>query len=517
MRAADKAAVNECGIPGQVLMHRAGVALARFVKRAALLRGIRRIILVAGHGNNGGDACVAARCLHNDGFNVHVIMTCIPSTIKGDAHAAWDDMQSSGVTFEVASLEENWQKNFQLRSGSLLNYGIVVDGVLGTGCTGAPQGVAAEAIRWINSVRPYSLVVSADLPSGMNGDTGKAEGDVVKADITVTFAAPKQGFCNKEAMPLLGHLVVSDIGIPDEITFKDVADTEYQLIARPEIMRTYRERAWTSNKGSFGHVCVIGGAETYPNAPVLCAAGALKSGAGLVTLRSCCANRGCALSLIPEAIVNPIVLDDFFLADNKQRAELCKLDTYSVIVAGPGLGRSEGAAAIVRFLIENFKGRLVLDADALNILAELCSGGYKIRDDRHIVITPHPGEAARLLGCEVQDVQQDRNRAVKELAQKFKAITVLKGAGTLVSDGESLSWLNLTGNPGMATGGTGDVLAGVIGGLLAQGLDDMFAVTMGVWVHGSSGDMAWMCGSQTSLTASDVINILWSVYQNIER
>lgn len=517
MRAADQAAISECKIPEQVLMNRAGVALARFVERVAHLRGIHRVILIAGHGNNGGDACVAARCLHNDGFHVHVIMTCIPSTLEGAAHSAWDDMQSNGIPFEVAASEESWEQSFQIRSGSLLNYGIVVDGVLGTGCSGAPRGAAAKAIKWINSIRPYSLVVAADLPSGMNGDTGESEGDVVKADITVSFAAPKQGFSNKSAMPLLGHLMVSDIGIPDEIAFKHIAQSKYQLIARPELVRSYHERSWISNKGTYGHVCVIGGINTYPNAPVLSAAAALRSGTGLVTLRSCCANSGCALSCIPEVVINPISLDDFFLAEEVPKAEICSLDSFNVVVAGPGLGRSEGATALVRYLIENFRGLLVLDADALNVLSEICKDGYKVRDDCSLFITPHPGEAARLLHCDVKDVQEDRIAAVKELALQYNAVAVLKGAGTLVSDGDSLPWLNLTGNPGMATAGTGDVLAGIIGGLLAQGLDHMLAVTMGVWVHGTAGDLAWIKGCQTSLTAGDIVSMLPSVYQNIER
>lgn len=517
MRSADQAAINECEIPEEVLMHRAGVALARLVKRVARLRSIRRIVLIAGHGNNGGDACVAARCLHNDGYNVHVIITCIPSKIQGAAHAAWDDMQSQSVPFEVIASEEGWHKNFELQSGSLMNYGIVVDGVLGTGCTGAPRGVAAEAIKWINSTRPYSLVVSADLPSGMNGDTGNAEGDVVKADVTVTFAAPKQGFCNSSAMPLLGHLIVSDIGIPFDIAFKHVAKTKYQLISRPEMVKGYHERQWVANKGAYGHLCVIGGVDQYPNAPVLCSFGALRSGAGLVTLRSCCSNCGCAFSLIPEAIVRSLSLDDFYLADSDQRKNLCALTKYNVVVAGTGLGRSEGAKALVRFLLENFEGKLVLDADALNVLAELAADDYKVREDVDLFITPHPGEAARLLQCTVQEVQDDRVAAVKRLADQYNAIAVLKGAATLVSDGSPLPWLNLTGNPGMASGGTGDVLAGVLGGLLAQGLDDILAATMGVWVHGTAGDLAWMRGSQTSLTARDIIEMLPGVYQNIER
>ncbi len=517
MRGADQAAIVECDIPEQVLMNRAGVSLARFVERMARLRDVQRIVLVAGHGNNGGDVCVAARCLHDNGFKVHVIMTCIPSAMKGAARAAWDDMQVNEISFEVAASEANWSDSDGIRPGSLLNYGIVVDGVLGTGCSGAPRGVAAAAIRWINSVRPHALVVAADLPSGMNGDSGESEGEVVKADATVTFAAPKQGFCNVSAMPLLGHLLVADIGIPDEIAFKYHAQSKCQLIAHPELLRLYHQRAWLSNKGTYGHVCVIGGVETYPNAPVLSALGALRSGAGLVTLRSCCANSGCALARIPEAIINPLSLDDFSLADNAARAQLCALDTYSVIVAGPGLGRSESAAILVRYLIENYKGLLVLDADALHLLAGIVRDGYKVRDNCALIITPHPGEAAWMLSCEVKDVQDDRIAAVRELAGKYSAIAVLKGAGTLVSDGESLPWLNLTGNPGMATAGTGDLLAGIIGGLLAQGLDRMLAATMGVWVHGTAGDLACFKGSQSSLTTSDVLEMLPAVYQNIER
>lgn len=517
MHAADQAAVNECDIPEQILMERAGVALARFIERVARLRGTQRVILVAGHGNNGGDVCVAARCLHRNGFNVYVIMTCVPATMKGAARAAWDEMQSDSVPFEVAASEDGWQESQTLRSGALLNNGIVVDGVLGTGCRGAPRGVAAAAIKWINSTHPFCLVVAADLPSGMNGDSGDAEGEVVLADATVTFAAPKQGFCNVSAMALLGHLLVADIGIPDAIAFEDHAQSKCQLIAHPELLRSYHRRGWLSHKGSYGHVCVIGGIETYPNAPVLSAMGALRSGTGMVTLRSCCANSGCALSRIPEAIIDPLSLDGFLLADDQQRAKLCALDAYTVMVVGPGLGRSESAAALIRYLTDHFKGMLVVDADALHLLAELVRDGYRVRDDCALIITPHPGEAARMLNCAVKDVQNGRVAAVRELARKYNAIAVLKGAGTLVCDGASRPWLNLTGNPGMATAGAGDVLAGVIGGLLAQGLEPLTAATMGVWAHGTAGDLAAFKGSQSSLIAGDLVDMLALVWQGVER
>lgn len=517
MRAADQAAVSECNIPEPILMRRAGVALARAVARTARLRGARRIVLVAGCGNNGGDVCVAARCLHNDGFKALLIITCVPDTLKGAALSAWDDMRKNGVPFEVVASEESWRENLQISSGSLLNYGVVVDGVLGTGCRGAARGVAAEAIRWINSARPYALVIAADIPSGMNGDTGEARGVVVNADVTVTFAAPKLGFSHKSAMPLLGHLVVADIGIPDEIAFKRVAQSEYQMIARSELKRLYNQRSWSSHKGNYGHLCVIGGVESYPNAPVLSALGALRGGAGLITLRSCRANSGCVGAMIPEVILSPLALEEFYAATDAERAKICALDSFDVVVAGPGLGRSEGAAALVRYLLDHFKGSLVLDADALNLLAEFCRAGYSVPERRSLVITPHPGEAARLLHCEIMAVRDNRVDAVKGLARQYNAIAVLKGAGTLVCDGESPPWLNLTGNPGMATAGAGDVLAGVIGGLLAQGLEPLTAATMGVWAHGAAGDLAAFKGSQSSLTAGDLADMLALVWQDVER
>ncbi len=517
MRAADRAAVGESGIPEIVLMNRAGAALARCVAHCARLRGLGRVILVAGHGNNGGDACVAARCLHADGFKAQLIMTTLPEALKGAALTAWEAMRDAGVPFETAATEDEWSESGGLGAGALLNCGIVVDGVLGTGCSGAPRGAAAAAIRCINRLRPHALVIAADIPSGMNGDTGAVAGDGVRADVTVTFAAPKQGFLNREAMPLLGHLVVADIGIPDEVAFRHVAPLPCQLIALPEIARFCCERRWDSHKGGYGHLCVIGGAPPYPNAAVLCAAGALRGGAGLVTLRSCAQRSECALSLVPEAIAETLALDDFFAADAARRGQLCSLKEYTTVVAGPGLGRSEGATALVRHLIEHTSGRLVLDADALNALSALTAEGYAMHGRGELFLTPHPGEAARLLECTVADVQTDRIASARELARRFNAVVLLKGAGTLVCDAESPLWLNLTGNPGMATGGTGDVLAGVLGGLLAQGLEGMQAAVTAVWAHGCAGDWAAMRGSQRSLTAWDLVQTLPSVFQAIGR
>ncbi len=517
MRAADAAAVNECGIPEQMLMNRAGSAVARAVAQLARRRGCRRILLLAGHGNNGGDTCVAARCLHRHGFSVHLIMTCEPSSLRGAARMAWEAIKTAQVANEVVATERDWRENPDLISATLLIDGIVVDGILGTGCRGAPHGVAAEAVRWINAMRSRALVVSVDLPSGMNGDSGLAAGDVVRADLTVTFAAPKSGFASQAAMPLLGHLLVADIGIPEEITERGDESVDMRLITQPEITSNWPVRDWAGHKGSYGHLCVIGGASPYPNAPVLSCAAALRCGTGLVSLRSCSELAHCALALIPEVIAEPLQLESLAVVDEKCCQQLVPLNGCDVAVAGPGLGRSEGAAALVRYLLRSFNGWLVLDADALNLLAEFDNDHRELRAFGRVVLTPHPGEAARLLRCTVADVQSDRCEAVRQLAQRFNAVAVLKGAGTLVSDGSSRPLINLTGNPGMASGGTGDVLTGVIGALLAQGFEGVQAVATAVWLHGTAGDLAALSGSQCALTAWELVRLLPSVLRQVER
>lgn len=244
MRAADKAAIAELKIPELVLMNRAGTALARVVETVAATRGSKRVLLIAGHGNNGGDACVAARCLFEDGYLVQVIMTCVPATLKGASREAWDGMRTAGVPYVVLASPESWEEDVDVFSGIVLRDGVIVDGVLGTGCKGAPTGSAERAICWMNAMRPHALIVSADLPSGMDGDTGEAAGPVVHADVTVTFARPKRCFLNARQAPTVGHLIVADIGIPDEICDRSVTEQTCHLIAKPELAAWLGTRSW---------------------------------------------------------------------------------------------------------------------------------------------------------------------------------------------------------------------------------------------------------------------------------
>lgn len=517
MRAADRAVIGDSSLMGMVLMNRAGAMVARVVETIAGLRRTRHVVLIAGHGNNGGDACVAARCLFEDGYNVQVIMICVPAVLKGDARAAWDEMRTAGVPYVVLASPESWDEDLAVISGSLLRHGVIVDGVLGTGCKGAPTGAAERAIQWINAMRRYALVVSADLPSGMNGDTGEVAGEVVRADMTVTFARPKRCFLSQTGAKYVGHLVVADIGIPDEVCDKDAEAESAQVIAAPELAGWLAPRARAAHKGDFGHVCVIGGAAGLAHAPVLAALGAVRGGAGLVTLAVPEQSLAAAAAHVPEAMPHVITTEQGVLSAEALQQWRGDLSDFDVVVAGPGMTVSNATSDIVLRLLVSYKGRLLLDADGLNVLADLrAEGAWQPQETQNLVLTPHPGEAARLLGLSVAEVQADRMSAVRRLADTYQAVTALKGAGTLVCEPGGVPWLNLTGNPGMASGGVGDVLAGIAGALWARrGLTAFQAVCAAVWAHGTAGDLAAFKVGQTALCATELVRHLPEAWQAV--
>ena len=487
MRDAEQAAAQAGGIPSMVLMRRAGIALARAVTQFAGLRDTRKAVLVAGHGNNGGDACVAARCLHEDGFRVQVLLACAPDQLRGDAFTAYAEMRMAEVPDSVLESVDDWDTPDSIAQDLTGRPCVVVDGILGSGCKGAPRGVAGRAIRWVNQMRGPALVVSADLPSGVDGDTGEMPGDVVRADATVTFGRPKACFRNDPVAEKSGHLIVADIGVGDA----GVGDGDCGLIALPELKADAPALPWAAHKGTAGHVCIVGGSGAYPHAPVLVALGALKSGAGLVTLAVPPQSAYAAAAWTPEAILRPCEV----MTEG--------LGTFDALVAGPGLGQGPDAAGLLAQVLSVPDTRLVLDADGLNILAHLHkTGAWKPRDGQQLMLTPHPGEAARLLGCSTEEVQSDRTGAVRKLADTFQAVAVLKGAGSLVCAPGGIPLLNRTGNPGMAAGGMGDVLAGVVGALWARHADGAWAAAAGVWAHGTAGDAAALRQGQASLTAT---------------
>jgi len=502
MRAADARATTTLKIPSMLLMRRAGIAVARSTLTLARLHATRKIILVAGHGNNGGDICVAARCLHEDGFNVQVLLTTVPAQLRGDAHAAWDDMRVTGVPYTVLASAGSWETPDSVAVDLLGRPCVLVDGLLGTGCVGAPTGAVKRAIQWTNQMRAVARILSADLPSGMHGETGAIEGECVRADVTMTFARPKTCFLNDTSAPFVGHLSVVDIGMGASLCDTDPYLVPCELIALPELASTWTGPAWSAHKGSLGRITIIGGSASYPHAPVLSALGALRSGAGLVTLCVPPASAIAAAIWAPESILQ--IRDPATNASCATGAD--------VVLVGPGLGRTPETTLLVEHLLATYTAKLLIDADGLHALAQLRkSPNWKPFKD--LVLTPHPGEAALLLDTSVETIQNDRLAAVRQLADRYQATVVLKGSGTLVCNPGGTPWLNRTGNPGMASGGMGDLLAGMIAALWTQTADAARAACTGVWAHGTAGDQAALAQGQTSLTATTLAQHVAEAFQ----
>jgi len=479
MRELDRRTIEEAGIPQQVLMDRAGHAVAGHILWMVNAAGIRRpfIRFLAGPGNNGGDAVVAARCLQKRGY-------------KTDVWAFGRKEVESDLDFHLIGSEAEWI----LASTSAFAPDVIVDGLLGTGTKGATRGLIAKAVEWTLKAAEKALVAAIDIPTGLDADTGIAEGVVVRADLTVTFGAPKTGLLEPIALPHIGSLELADIGIPKEY-LKNISNPNGpELICADEIRALFPRRKADAHKGHFGHALLVGGSPGYSGAITMAARAAVKSGAGLVSVAVPDSILSIAAPSCPEAMVHEMGHLDSLLGK------------CTAAMIGPGLGNNAGTAKLVEHLLKTAPVPLVLDADAINVLA----GNPEIiaKAKCPVVITPHPGELGRLLGISSDAVQNDRRNACRKAAEKTGAVVVLKGAGTLLSVPSGELFINLTGNPGMATGGSGDVLAGLLAGLLAQGIKPLDAAQAAVWIHGKAGDAAALRKTQAALSAGDIIKFL---------
>lgn len=504
MRALDRAAIAG-GTPGWTLMRRAGAAVARAAARLARARGTRDILIAAGCGNNGGDGCTAAAMLHEGGFRSRLLLAADPSALSGDALTAFDFMRKSGAPLSTLPDAAGWDGLDDLLP--LCGGCVIVDALLGTGSHGAPRGAVAAAIEWINRARRDNLVLSVDLPSGLDADDGTVSSPHVVADFTLTLAAPKTAFAIPASAAVLGHVEVADIGLPPQ---PELSPGAVSLIVPSELPDIRAPRAHAAHKGDFGHVLVIGGSRGFAGAPALAALGALRAGAGLVTAA---VPEGCTEALAahaPEAMAHPLAAPDGWLSPAALDGWGRDLAAFDAIVVGPGMRSNADTEALALFIATDRRlRRVVFDADALNALAphirEAAENGAPFfPDSSRAILTPHPGEAARLLGTTAAEVQADRAKAARRLAEAANATVALKGACTLVAYPGRPLMLNLTGNPGMATGGSGDVLAGMVAAIWASGVEAPDAVALGVYHHGSNGDeVAWRIG-QRALLARDL-------------
>lgn len=500
MREMDQQTIASGIASGAELMDRAGRGLARSVLQICSWRKLTypRIVMLAGKGNNGGDVYAAAYHLFHRFPDIEIILVGAPDQLKGETLWHYERVREHVACTHIAE-PEMWESHAW--------YGgvdIVVDGLLGTGSHGAPREPVAGAIRAINRARLRgALVVAVDMPSGLCADTGCANGDVVLADFTITMGLPKAGMLQSLAQPYLGCVDVIDIGLrpaSDEAVAK--SDTVY--VGGADVRLWLPPRARMSHKGTYGKVLVIGGAPGFCGAVAMAARATCCSGAGLVHVLTPAHVAGLVAELVPEAMVHAgKCRSDGSLASDSLSAIKHLLPDIDTVLIGPGLTRHVNGSKLITAAYQLARDTIVLDADALHILADagptLVNGAEK-----HLILTPHPGEAAKLLDMIPTAVQGDRAGSVVKLAEKFQAVAVLKGAGTLVSNGK-ICGVNLTGTPGMATGGSGDVLAGMITALCMQVHKPWQAAAAGVFVHGLAGNMATLAKSEIGVTAWDVL------------
>ncbi len=470
VRGLDAYAIEKLGIAGYTLMKRAGEATLRYLRTRFPVA--HRIVIVCGPGNNGGDGYVLARFAQAAGLTVTTLAATSPDALRGDALQAYEDLRASGARIQSYAPE-------RLAEGE-----VIADALLGTGLRGPAREELASVIRDINgSKRP---VLAVDVPSGLDSDTGVPLGDTVRADCTVTFVGLKTGLFMGEGPEFAGTLFFDDLEIAPGPAGAPAARAE--RILESAIQQALPRRARASHKGDFGRVLLVGGGVGMPGAARLAGEACLRVGAGLVTVAVVPENVPAIAAGRPELICLPLAAPEA-LAEALERTD--------VIGIGPGLGRTPWARGVLDEVLRSGKP-VVVDADALNIIAEC---GAPSREDW--ILTPHPGEAARLLGIETGEIQRDRLAALERLIARYRGTVVLKGAGTLVGAPGRTPALCERGNPGMATAGMGDVLTGTIAGILAQCRDAWLAARVGVLVHAMAGDAAARAGER-GLIAGDV-------------
>lgn len=501
-READRLAEG-LGMPTRVLMENAGARVAAAVERLAPPE--KPILIFCGKGNNGGDGLVAARHLHDGGRKVHVWLAGPDDAYSGDAGANLALARQWGIPLEPAPLEA------ERLDRELARFGLVVDALLGTGVRGPLRDPYP---LWVAALNRYGgPVVSVDLPSGLDGDRGRAYPEAVRARWTVTLGYGKPGLYLLPGAEYAGQVEVAPIGLPPGLLAGQGEVVE--LLESRAIAELLPPRPAESHKGTYGHLLVVAGSRDMAGAAVLAARGGLRGGAGLVTVAVPASLQRQVAAALPEALT-------FGLPETAQgtlgveaaEAVVQLLATRQALAIGPGLGTAPETEAFFHALLGQAEARQhpwVIDADGLNLLARRPQGLDelgRLSEGLPWVLTPHPGEMARLLGRSTAQVQEDRPAAVREAAARFGVAVVLKGARSLVARPSGQWAINPTGNPGMATGGMGDVLTGLVGALLAQGLGPWQAACAGVYLHGLAGDLRAAGRGGAGLLAGEVADAL---------
>ncbi|TPW00844.1 MAG: hypothetical protein FD125_2916, partial [bacterium] len=497
MRELDRAAIEGRKIPGIRLMENAGQAVAREMERRfGPLRG-KTVTIVAGKGQNGGDGFVVARLLRKKNCKARVALLASPSSLTGDAATNLKRFQKAGGRCHAVDKEPVLDR---VLAPLLSTSDLLVDAIFGTGLNAPVKGIPASAISMMNACgRP---IVAIDLPSGLDGDRGSVLGTAITAALTVTLARPKRGLYLGVGPDHAGVIRVADIGIPADLIA--AAKIPVTLLEAADIRPLIPRRSRTAHKGTFGHAGIIAGSAGKTGAAAMAAMAALRVGTGLVTVAAPRSVSDALEAKLLEAMTCPVPETEARTLSRQALEPLLAFAADKTALAiGPGIGTHPETQALVHSLLGGAKRPMVLDADGLNAIAG--HADMLGRAPGPLILTPHPGEMARLLGTTSAEIQRDRLGAASRLARERNVCVVLKGACTIVAAPDGRLAVNPTGNPGMATAGTGDVLTGLITGLLAQGLAPWEAACAGVFLHGLAGDLVASEQGEAGLIAGDVI------------
>jgi ADP-dependent NAD(P)H-hydrate dehydratase / NAD(P)H-hydrate epimerase len=493
MRDVDRATI-ERGIPGLILMENAGSRVVDFLCVTFAPLRHHRVLVVCGKGNNGGDGFVIARQLFTRNLcrELTVVELFDPAELKGDALANRQMLEACGCPISRGLRNE---PNCAT---------VVVDAILGTGLGGPAKGLALDAIRIVNERFPLAKKVAVDIPSGLPSDETNPTGEFVRADYTVTFTAAKRSQTLSPIYEHVGKLTIVPIGTPHELCGTN-PNFKLNLTTADEIHPLFPQRPQNSNKGMYGHVLVVGGSFGKSGAPAMAGLGSYRSGAGLVTVALPESALTTVAAVRPELMTDPLEETEGGRVRFAEAGRLLKLlEKMTVLALGPGLGTEDETVRLVKRLYAEAEVPAVVDADGLNALA-----GDLPRTDKTRILTPHPGEMARLTGKSTKEVQADRLGVAQKLASESGATVVLKGDRTVIAFADGETWVNPTGSPAMATGGTGDILTGMIAGLVAQHPTDWRrAVTAAVWLHGRCGELAGAHWGEQAMLATDMLDFL---------
>jgi len=503
MQNIDSYAIDNLGVPGIELMEAAGARVVESIEEYIKDIGSQSVCIVCGKGNNGGDGFVVGRLLKEKGAIVKVFLIGDKKSVKGDAKLSLEKVEEKWLDVEEISNPDD----FDIPE----NCTLFIDAIFGTGFSG---DIREPYDFIINQINDYGVpVIAVDCPSGLDGATGNVADPTVRADVTITFGLPKFGQAVYPGKAYCGHLIVGDIGFPDKAI--DHEECDLSMLVDEDASALLPHRAPDSHKGDFGKLFVLAGSEGFTGAAALTAESSLRSGAGLTVLGCPSGLNDIFESLLTEVITKP-------LPDVRKRrclalrglGEIREMIKWSDAVAvGPGIGTYHETRDLIFRLISKLDKPAVFDADALNILAK--NNDYLKNHSAPLVISPHHAEMSRLTGKSVAEIEEDRIDITREFASHYNLVCILKGAPSVIADPSGHVWLNPTGNEGMATAGSGDVLTGLIGALLAQGLMDIDAAVLGCYIHGMAGELACEKLGSFGMIAGDIMRFLPEAFKTL--